>query len=59
MKKYIKANTVINVATFKVNILADSLEVNTSYSTASALDNSGFFDETEETNPQKDNSVWE
>ena len=56
MKKYIKANTVINVATFKVNILADSLEVNTSYSTASALDNNGFFDDT---NPPKDNSVWD
>ncbi len=56
MKRYMQPSTVIMKSEI---ILMAGESINTTVGNRVQLDNSGFFDETEETNPSKDNSVWD
>ena len=59
MKKYFHPLTVILKSEY-VLMAGESIDsIHTDVGNGVQLDNNGFFDETEDTNPPKDNSVWD
>lgn len=56
MKKYMQPSTEIMRP---IIILMAGESINNYVGNGVQLDNGGVFDETEETNPSKDNSVWD
>lgn len=62
MKKYMQPSTEImksEIILMAGESIINGESINNYVGNGVQLDNNGFFDETEDTNPPKDNSVWD